>query len=295
MRYALGQMIVEGLMHSAATPNAPAGDINSTVARPEAAMEWTDGDLPEQMGGQRTTLMPAQYTFVLPGNLAQLWETTDIKDTREYLANGQRNPTFGQLISRQKLKLDRNAPLVVVGGPHDGEPMTVTWTTNPRPRGKKDDQKTPWISDLAYVLEIGLGDKSRPGTPEALKAAINKYAGKTIRLETGLTGQCRPDKIRYVQTYIDGAAQNIQDPSGTKGCGKRYYTKEFKNPDAGQIDPATKQAIPPYELEIACDCGSHPTDAQQAAGAQPLPEGSSVIIRGFEQVERILPPLGQAK
>lgn len=260
------------------------GDVNSTAPRPDIAGDWPEGDLPEQMGGARTTLMPNNYTFRLPDNLPQLWHTVEIEDTRPFLANGQPNPTKGQKVPRRQLKLDRNSPMVVVGGPHDGEPMTATITNNPRPRGKKDDPKTPWISDLAYLLEISLRDKTRPTTAEALVATINKYAGKTVRIETGLSAQCRPDKVRYIvvatgnpafnpavpETPVGGAnsktiESTMVDPSGTKGCGTRYYTKDFKNPEA---KPGEDQ----YDREIACDCNA--------------------VLRGFEQIERFLPPLG---
>lgn len=243
-----------------------ATDINSTAARPDIGGEWPEGDLPEQMGGQRTTLLPGIDTFRLPANLAQLWHDVEIEDTREFLGNGQNNPTFGQKVKRKQLKCDRSNPLVVVGGALDGEPMTVTWTSNPRRRGKKDDPKAPFISDLAYVLEIGLNDKSRPTTVDGLVAAINRHAGKTIRLEHGLTAQCRPEKVRYILVKTAEGESTMQDPSGTKGCGARYYTKDFKNPEA-------KPGEPQYDTEIACDCNA--------------------VLRGFEQVERILPPLGQ--
>jgi hypothetical protein len=281
--------------------SAPTNDINSTTARPDPGGEyWPEGDLPEQMGGQRTTLLPGIYTFRLPENLAQLWKDVEIEDGRPFLPNGMPNPTKGQKILRKQLKLDRNAPLVVVGGPHDGEPMTATFTNNPRARGKKDDSKTAWISDLAYLLDQCLqGDvppaqRLRPKTADELVAAINRYAGKTIRLETGLTAQCRPDKVRYVRITTQEPGQPEQatdmlDPAQIKGCGKRYYSKDFKNPTGGVVDPATGVAQPMFDTEIACVCGHQPTPAQVEAGAQP---GVDVVLRGFEQVERFLPPLG---
>lgn len=239
--------------------------INSTAPRPDVGGDWPEGDLPEQMGGPRTTLLPGISTFRIPDNLAQLWHDVEIEDTRETLANGTPNPTKGQKVKRKQLKFDRSNPLVVVGGPHDGEPMTATFTSNPRPRGKKADPKTPWISDLAYLLEISLNDKSRPTTVDGLVTQITKYAGKTIRLEHGLTAQCRPDKVRYILVTTAEGESTMQDPQGTKGCGARYYTKDFKNPEA-----AAGQAA--YDAEIQCDC--------------------TAVLRGFEQVERFLPPLG---
>lgn len=263
-------------------------DINNPASIDPGAEYYPEGDLPEQMGGARTTLLPDTRTFLIPTNIAQLWHDVEIEDGRPYTPAGQPNPTKGQKIKRKQLKFDRNSPLVVVGGKDDGQPMTATFTNNPRARGKKDDAKTPWISDLAYVLDIGLQgnvdpkQRVRPTSPEALVAEINKYAGKTIRLETGLSGQCRPDKVRYIPVQIANEAFNpalpasetnqpvveqvVPDPSGQKGCGKRFYTDSFKDPATGKFD-----------TELQCDnpaCGN--------------------ILRGYESVERILAPLGTA-
>lgn len=250
-----------------AAPAAP-GDVNSTAVRPDT-VEWPEGDLPEQ-GGARVTLMPGIDVFRLPANLAQLWAEIGIKDTRQFLGNGSNNPTFNQVVLRKKLSLTKNAPLVVVGGHNDGLPMTAVFTTNPRPRGKKDDLKTPWIHDLAFMLESALADKSRPTTPDALVAAVNKYAGHEIRLEHGLSAQCNPEKVRYITVTMpsekpggEPTYQSIQDPSGTKGCGSRYYTKDFRDPETG------------YEDTLECQCGA--------------------LLRGFESVERFLPPLASTQ
>jgi len=274
-------------------------DVNQPIVLP-GGEEWPDGDLPEQMGGPRTLLMPGQSTFRLPANLVQLWHDVAIEDTRPYLASGQVNPTGplgtrpdgskgAQKIARKQLKFDRNTPLVVEGGKHDGEPMTATFSTNPRVRGRKDDPKSAWISDIAYMLDISLEDKTRPKAPADTIATVNKYAGKTLRGEHGLTAQCRDDKVRYILVQTrDASGQvteaNIPDPTGAKGCGKRWYTKDFKNPETGQ-----------YDQEIACICGTPPLEvaaALQAAG-QPMPPPVVVVLRAYESWERFLPPLVQ--
>lgn len=265
------------------------GDINATAPRPEPVVEWPDAgqDLPEQMGGARSTLPPGLYTFAVPATLAQLWHDIEAEDRRKFLANGQPNPSLGQKFKRKQLKFDRNVPLVVMGGPLDGQPMTATFSTHPRPRGKADDPKTAWISDAAYLLDVGLGDKSRPSDPQELMNRINAHAGKSVRLETGLSAQCRPDKVRYIRITVGDGEQDLPDPTGTKGCGKRYYTTAFKNPQGGMVDPVTQKPIPMYDTEIACDC-STPTPEQAAQGRQP----ATVVLKAYEQVERILPPLG---
>lgn len=286
------QLIRHGMLMAIAAPYFMADDLSGAVP-PSGGEEWPEGDLPEQMGGPRSTLMPGQSTFLLPVNLAQLWHDVAIEDTRSYMGNGQVNPTGpvanggkGKKVLRKQLKIDRNSPLIVVGGKQDGEPMTATFTTNPRARGKKDNPATPFISDIAYMLDICLQDKSRPTNPDVVVATVNKYAGKTIRLEHGLTAQCRDDKVRYIVIATQENGQvvesNIPDPTGTKGCGKRWYTSAFKNPETGA-----------YDQEIACVCGTPNAEVVAAATAagQPAPQPVVVVLRAYESVEKFLPPL----
>jgi hypothetical protein len=256
-------------------------DVNTPGSTDVPGEVWNEGDLPSQ-GGFGPTLMPGIDEFQLPLTLAQLWDKIDVKDGRAS------SKTVGQLVKRLRLKFDKNSPLVIVSGPHKGETLTATFTSNPRPRGKPDDEKTPWISDLAYMLEIGCNDKSRPTSASALQAAITNCAGKTIRIEHGLSAHCRSDVVRYIIVATptgqkDATGQplmterTVQDPSGQKGCsddskkrpdgkGKqgRFYTRDFKDPETGE-----------YLDTIECDCGA--------------------VLRAFPSVERFVPPLGQGK
>lgn len=272
------------------------GGINQPPSGADVAGEaWPEGDLPSQGGGFMPTLMPGISTFRIPDNIAQCWDTKLMKDARKTLPNGQPNPKYNQDVPRNVLKFDKNNPLVIVDGPNKDIPMSVTWSSQPRPRPAKDADKpeTPWISDLAYMLDIGLNDKSRPATADALKQRINQYAGKTIRFEHGLTARCAPDKVRYIVVTIPNPnfnkalpvsddnplqiEQTIKDPQGTKGCaddtkrraddkGKkgRYYTQDFKDPTDNT-----------YMDQLQCDCGA--------------------VLRGFAQFERFVPPLGTGK
>jgi hypothetical protein len=257
-------------------------DVNSTAPRPEPDLEWPEGDeLPEQFGGARSTLMPGIYLFQTPSSFDGLWKDIAIEDGRKTMPDGTANPNYKQKVARKQIRFDRNHPLVVVGGPHDGDVMTWNCSTNPRVRGRKDDPKSPWISDAAYLHTIALADKTRVKSADELKAAINSHAGAKIRLETGLSGQCRPDRVRRICLIVTDPATGQQsksyldDPSGQKGCGARFYTDDFRNPQTGK-----------YDLEVGCDCGQ-PTAEEAVAGKLPV----NVVVRGFESVERILPPL----
>jgi hypothetical protein len=262
--------------------NANTGDINKPPSVADPGEVWPEGDLPSQGGGFGPTLMPGIDDFLIPANLAQLWDTVDVKDSNP------KSKTFGQVVSRSRLKFSKDAPLVVASGPNKGEAFTATYTSNPRPRGGAgDDPNTPWVSDLAYMLVIGFGDNSRPTTAQALKAAINKYAGKTIRIEHGLSAHCRADKVKYIMVSVNGAEQTKQDPQGAKGCGDdtkkradgkgkqgRYYTRDFKDPDSGE-----------YLDTIECDT---------VIGTGPKgPIYCGAILRGFPSHERFVPPVGK--
>lgn len=256
------------------SPEGKLWDVNSPAIGDVPAEAWPDGELPSQGGGFVETLLPGIDTFLVPATLAQLWEVKPVRDSREKLANGQPNPKFGQDVPRLFLKFTKQAPLIVADGKHKGTPLIGTISGVPRRRGRADDLSAPWISDLAFMLDIGFGNKSRPATPAALQAAINAYAGKTIRIDHGLSAHCRADKVRYIEVQVGTELQTVQDPSGTKGCGDdtkfrqdnprrkkgRYYTDDFKDPTTGE-----------YSDELVCECGA--------------------VLRGFPSIERFVPPL----
>ncbi len=266
---------------AAATPvAAPQPAVAGTVPAPTAPVaatqveEWPSGGLPEQTGsGGRTALAPGIYTFRLPQNLAQLWSTSTYKEFRQFLPNGQPNPTFGQQQPFSMLKFSKESPLVVEGGDATGTPMLAVFNTIRLPRGKKDDPLTAWVHDLAYILETCLSDASRPQTVDLLVAQINQHAGRSIQLTIGRKGECRMDQVRYIPTQrtdpktgrlipMEQGFNTTADPSGKKGCGKKFWSRDY----ADKNNPASLQ----------CE----------------IPQGGcGAMIRGFEHVIGFLPPL----
>ena len=256
--------------------------LNDTTMRTDIGGDWPADaatDMP-QMGGQFKLLMPAQDEFRLPANLAQLFTVAPYEDTNP------RSATKGQQVDRLVLKFDRSNPLVIVSGPRMGDVLTKTLTSNPRARGKKDNPSTMWVSDLVLLLDTSLNDKSRPGgapaqqANQALMQALVKYAGKTVRLDHGLQGSCNPNNVvRLVYQDPADAAKVVvaEDPPGRKGCGARYYTNAFKNPNPATLDDL-------YDSEINC------------TGKIAQPDGTTVecgaVVRAFPEIERFLPPLG---
>ena len=234
-----------------------------------------DIDLPPQMGSYAPPLAPGTYAFRIPANVAQLAELYDEKPKDKdgnVIESG--NP-----VQRIRFKFTRENPLVVVGGARDGDGLPATISSSPRKRGKKGGD-APSVADLTYLLRESLKDKAAIiGTTKQWYAAINAHAGHIVQLKTGLQGNCREDKTRYIDASQEvarliaanlpvpaelqekaTAGGTIEDPSGQKGCGERYYTKDFKDDKGNPV------------FEVVCDCGA--------------------VLRGFPSIEQFLPPVG---
>lgn len=245
--------------------------------RDEREESYTGEELPAQMGSPMPTIMPGIHLFQLPANLDQCWEAKDYekKDKDGNVVTG----ADGKPLVEQHLllKFDADNPLVVVGGDHDGQPATATITTLPRRRGKKNDPDAPIVADMAYLLRESLADR----TPIAKRAdwipAINRHAGAIIRLETGLSARCDPERVRYID---DGTGQGIEDPDGTKGCdaaagkpGSRIYTNGFKTKVWSEEQ---QKEVPAWTDVVTC-------------------KGCGARLRGFFRVERFLRPLASTQ
>lgn len=241
-------------------------DINTATAVRDDVIQWPEGELPEQGFANTEPVMPGIYLMTLPQDLAACWVDGNPVENKV-----PGSPTFGQMVIRPYLKFDKAHPLVIFGGKHDGEPFTATISSNPRARGKKDDPATPYVSDVTYLLVTSLGDKTKYPSLTAQQAAINRHGGKQIRLETGLSAFCSPEKVIYELVEIpgepgqDSTFKSVENPDGTRGCGKRWYTRSFKLDDA-----QAKETGEAYSDRRYCDCGAY--------------------LRGFPQIERFLPP-----
>lgn len=211
-----------------------------------------DMELPAQLGSF-STLAPGVDTFQLPANLAQAFE---LYDEKEKDRNGNETE---KVVQRIRFVFDNDAPLIVKGGPRDGEVLRARISSSPRKRGKKGSD-APSVADLAYLLRISLNDKTSViTTTRQWHDAIASHAGEYIRLMHGLRGSCNPKGVRYID---NGEGGSKEDPAGTMGCGKYYRTKDFKQDDGT------------YSNELDCDCGA--------------------VIRAFGDIEQYLPPLGEA-
>lgn len=285
-------MNVPGAAGMAPAGAAPPQGVMSTAVRPDVSSDWPEGDLPEQMLGDFSILMPSISVFQMPRDIAGLWHTIEAEDTNP------RSKTKGQKVIRRMLKFDRSNPLVIVEGPNSGDVLTANFSTHPRARGKKTDPSTQWVSDIAYLLVVALQDNSRPVGDEAIEKRINEYAaaGRTIRLQHGLSGQCRPDKVVRLEfidptdtTYAAEGRQPrtvmLDDPQGRKGCGARYYTRDFKNPTPTSLKDQ-------YFTEVQCD---HDVQVIDPATNTPVTMKCNAIVRGFPSVDGFLPPLGVGK
>lgn len=238
--------------------------INNLAFRQEITDDLPpDVELPSQGGGYQPQLPPGTYLLRLPADINAVFDLFDIK-----------NEETGKTDQRCRLVCTngKGYPLVVVGGPHDGETLSQTISNVPRKRSKKPDAVA--VSDMTYLLRESLKSQDPIRTPADWYNAILKYAGRVFRAETGLQGQCREDKVRYIEETVPSAedasqlvytGNTIEDPNGTMGCGKRFYTQAFKG-----IDPETRQPV--WQERVTCP-------------------GCGASIRGFAQIDRFLPPL----
>lgn len=227
-------------------PNAQPTLSWDDVGNDPVVADEVPAEAPEQGRGSIPLLRFGEYQVRLPDDLSKAWQAPK-KDK-----NG---------VTRITLKLDASNPLVVVGGPHDGDILTATVSTIPRPRGQQKQQ----ISDMFYLLRTSFADQTLVSTLRDWKNAIDAHAGQVFRVDVGGTANCREDKVRYIETQNPetGGNATIEDPSGTKGCGKRMYTRD--------INKLRDEAGNPPEHVYCPQCGA--------------------VLRVFNQIERYLPPL----
>lgn len=239
--------------------------INNLAFRNEITDDLpADMELPAQGGGYQPQLPPGTYLLRLPADINAVFELWDLK-----------NEETGKIEQRCRISCTnaKGSPLVVVGGTHDLETLSQSISNVPRKRSKKPDAVA--VSDMTYLIRESLKNTDPIRTPADWYNVLLKYQGKVFRAETGLQGQCRDDKPRWINETILGpdgtnyvyTGNTIEDPSGTMGCGKRFYTQAFKS-----INSETRE--PEWLERITCpspNCGAS--------------------VRGFAQIDRFLPPI----
>ncbi len=229
-------------------------------------IEEQPSELPEQLGGQGLpVLLPGTSIFRIPSTVTQCVEAYD-----EILKDGDGNPipdpadpSKARVVQRLRIRFDKDNPLLVVGGEHDGHPVGTSVSNQPRNRARKGEARV-LVSDATYLFRESLGYTGPLTRNSEWAVAIEWAAGKIFRAEHGLSAFCSPDRIRFVNDPDDPTyVASVQDPVGTKGCGKHYYTSNFKLP--------AQNGQPGGYSEIKyCTC-----DAK---------------LRGFFQFERFLKP-----
>jgi hypothetical protein len=212
--------------------------LNDLNLRDEVTDE-VPSELPEQMGGVGVpTLLPGTHIFRIPVDVADCLTPFDevLLDpmTKQPIPDPS-DPSKGRIVQRIRLTLDKDHPLVVVGGPEDGQMVTTKLSTTPRNRGKKGEAPI-MVSDMAYLLRDSLQYQGALSKPVDWVQAIRSVAGRIFRAEHGLSAWCNPERQRYINDPTDPTHRaSMLDPSGKKGCGggpdkKRLYTSNFKIP-----------------------------------------------------------------
>lgn len=277
-----------------AAPNAPTADLSSLV-------DMSYGDeipeqLPEQGGGTFLVVLPQKLTLRMPNNLMQCWDV--VPELRWLDPTTKQQPLIDPATQQQAFYqriewgFDSDNPLIIVAPDNkelDGQPAPNVRISNiPRMRSKKEGAHA--IADATYLLRtsLGLPGSVQLATPKDWVHAMAQFAGKTFRVESGLSAYCNPKKVRYMGVaVIDPVTKqqtgwdSVEDPSGTMGCGKRYYTGDFKYPQIGYTD------------RVFCQPGKGgPKVARADAPGVSTASGCNAYLRGFFTIDKFLPPQG---
>jgi len=194
-----------------AQAEAPKLTFEEVAADPIDAAEVPTENVPEQGGSFIPLLQPATYALRLPDEIAKCWGDP-------YLDKDQK--------PRLRIRFGNEQPLTVVGGAKDGDVLSTSWSTQPRPRGR---EKTP-IADMFYFVRTSLMDATVPRTLGDWKAIVNAHAGQVFYAEVGVSANCNPKATRWVLSEDPenpGRDVVIEDPSGQKGCGESEYTRDL--------------------------------------------------------------------
>lgn len=258
--------------------------INDLNLRDEL-LEDVPSELPEQSSAPLPTVMPGISIFQLPTDMLSVIETFDelqkAEDGSPIYEPDPANP--GQqrqrVVQRVRLHFTKDNPLMIVN-PTERKDMVVTATISnvPRNRARKGEPPNK-VADLAYLIRVSLKDTTSVlNSPKSYVQALLTKGGQQFRAEHGLTAHCREDKVRYIHkapddpNTPDNGLGSQEDPAGTMGCGKRFYTSKFKLP-AAQGGGFTDIA---YCDNPQCLANGH---------------GNPAKLRGFFQIERWLEPI----
>lgn len=281
--------------------------------RDEAEESFTGAseELPAQGGSFTPTILPGRSLFRLPANLDQCWETKDY-EKKDAAGNVLHDQATGQPVVEQHLllKMDDENPMIIVGGPYDGLPAQSTITTIARRRGKKSDKDAPMVHDLTYLVRTSLQDQTPVLKRKDWIPLVNKYAGHLVHLEHGLSAQCSPERVRYID---DGSGQGIEDPDGTMGCdhaagpammedgtfpasakkGSRLYTKDFS---VSRVQDTTSGNVYNSRDE-AIEAGAQAADLKNVTVFVDTVycKGCGARLRGFFRIEKFLAPLASTQ
>lgn len=222
-----------------------------------------DGKLPE-ISTYVPNLNPGKYQARIPENVAQL---IVLKDYQEQEG--------GPVKQRVALKFDKQNPIVIVGGDNNDHPLTAYVSNQPRPRGKEKVM----VSDMAYYLVHACGLQVNPRTPKEWAEACARTGGLIVPIEVGLQASCDKERDIYMDEIVPDPLDPTKPPSvtskqveGFKGCGKRYYTRDFYK---GGV----------YQDRIPCTGVREMTDP---VSGLPVKVACGASIRSFNQIDRWL-------
>lgn len=173
----------------------------------DALTDWDQ--IGEQAGTPRPPLPPGTYQFDVDDQQKDIW-------SKEFKLDDGR--------VRSNLMID-----VTVSNAKDGrligESRRYSISGIERNRARKG-QPERRVSDLQFFYRDGLGGADKPKTFGELATAVTKMLPRAkFAADVEWGAYCSEKNTRWV---FDQATQSIvEDPTGTKGCGTRYYQSQL--------------------------------------------------------------------
>lgn len=200
----------------------------------------------DQFGAYPDPPQPGTFRFRFPTRLEDMWETFD-------------HATGKPAGKRVRAKFDDSHPLTIIQSPqnkYDGEPFQTSITNAERPRGKREDPTTQYISDMDYMNRDVWGMQGKPpGGNKGYADTFIKYASvpptNEFTADVEWNWFCNDKK----DIFVDNGQGGYTQVTGTKGCGTSYYQKDIEKVRSNPEDAASPLI---YPVRIACStCGAN--------------------------------------
>lgn len=185
--------------------------------------DWEN--IPEQGGSYTPLPQPGTYSFKLPSNLESAYAVVPPALVTAFRVTGD----------RVEVRFDAEHPLTILespGGKHNGERFDTGVNNVERNRAPKGSPEVK-VPDFIYLLQA-LGERDLPklGENKKMLSALSKYAGQAFTADVEWRASSKADRTRYI---YDAEGKAVEDPSGAKGSGKKWYQRDIPRGESGEF------------------------------------------------------------